>query len=131
MPVNLFNMRELLMPGLHFLSHAKDPLCLADVPDKYQHFRQCFEYCQIKTVGDLHPLPRWITLDGFEYRTDTVCIGREYPQGWGRGPGGWKAEPPPEPDGKVNVYQTQDNDNMKALKDEIEQFCEERGYYRP
>lgn len=131
MPVNLAYMRNALLPGLHFMLHAKEPLWLQDVPAKFEHLRRCFDFCQIKTVGDLYPLPRWIKLGEFEYCTDNVCIGREYPQGWGRGPGGWKAEPPPEPDGKVDVYTLRDNENMKALKAEVEQFCEERGYYRP
>ena len=133
MPVHLSAIRNVLMPGINFVFHAKEPLTLKDVPEKYQHLRRCFDYCRIKEVGDLIKLPRWIpavSASDFEYRTDNVKIGREYPQGWGRGPGGWRAEPPPEPDGKVDIFQLQDNENMKALKAEIEQFCEEQGYYK-
>src|SRR5882762_4189606 len=125
MPVQLTAMRDALLPGLHFMFHANEPLALSDIPEKYEHLRRIFNCIPIRKVGDLQ-LPqiiRW-EVGALVYETRTVFLGREYPQGWGRGPGGAVAEPPPEPDGKVDVFGMEDNNNMRALKADIQDLID-------
>jgi hypothetical protein len=127
MPVSLSAMRGVLMPGVCFMFHAAKPLTLADIPEQFPHLRAVFAAIPMRRVGDLRMLPKRI-LGG--YRTKLVFAGREYPQGWGRGPGGAAAELPPEPDGKANTYRYVDSGKMRALKTEINEFIELRGYER-
>ncbi len=89
-----------------------------------------FDLVPVRVVGDLVKLPERIVAGDTLYETKQVFVRREYPQGWGRGPGGAAAEPPPEPDGKVNVFRSEDNANMVALKADISAFINARGYER-
>ncbi len=129
-PISLTNIRDLLMPGLNFMAHAKKPLTVSKIPFLYPHLRYIFDYLQLKTVGDLHNLPKRIETANGLYETQTVFAGRVYPQGWGRGPGGAAAEPPPEPDGMVDSFREEDNELMRSLKREIESFITESGWYK-
>jgi len=82
MPVQLTAMRNILLPGLHFMFHANEPLALSDIPEKYEHLRRVFNCIPIHKVGDLR-LPqiiRW-EVGALVYETRTVFLGREYPKG--------------------------------------------------
>lgn len=130
MPVSLSHIRDQLMPGLHFIKYMDKRLYKDQVPEKLEHLRRVFSIIPIKIIGDLIKLPKHIVVPDFVYETKTVFAGREYPQGWGRGPGGAAAEPLPEPDGKVDVFKEEDNENMKALKRDIAILIDEKGWER-
>ena len=130
MPVGLVRLMEVLGPGINFWAHKNEPLNLADVPLHYPNLRNVFDAVPIKRVGDLRGIKNATGADGVAYVTSRVFAGREYPQGWGRGPGGAAAEPPPGLDGKVDTYRFEDNEAMTVLKSEIQHFIDEMGWER-
>lgn len=87
------------------------------IPKRFKNIRNVVDVCGVKVYADLAKLPLHIIgTDGTEYTSVLTCIGREYPQGFGRLSG---PEPEPEPDGKVDILQHIRNDAMIALDDEI------------
>jgi hypothetical protein len=126
MPVMLSAIRELLMPAMWLMSQGRKQLRDFDLTP-YPHLRAAVAAGVLQTVGDLSPLPKHFEVGDQIYETHMVFAGREYPQGWGRGPGGAAAEPPPEPDGKVDTYRMELNANMKELAAEIAAFIDKRG----
>jgi hypothetical protein len=129
MSAHLTSIRSILLPGLYLASRSSDRL--PDIPSSYPHIRAVLNAIPLLTVGDLTRLPHQIVAGDLLYETKLVFAGREYPQGWGRGPGGAAAEPEREPDGKVDTFRHEDNANMVALKAEIENLIEAYGWARP
>ena len=123
-PVSLTTMRDVLGPGVWAMIHADDELPLV-FPAEFPHLRALRAVGRINTVKDMINLPRSFTCgDGQRYEEWQVFAGREYPQGWGRGPGGAAAEPPPEPDGKVDTFRMERNDARRELDEEISRYLD-------
>lgn len=122
MVVSLTAISGLLRDGVKLWSIGSRRLYLEDVPSCFSHLRFAFHIVPIKVVADLLRFPNRFEIGDLLYERKMVFSGREYPQGWGRGPGGAAAETPPEPDGKVDTFKFEDNENMKALHIEISSF---------
>ena len=112
MPVSLTKIGDALRGGVTLAFKSKDPL---HIGPEFPNLKTVSAVIDLRTVGDLQKIPNRIEAGDMLYERKLVFAGREYPQGWGRGPGGAAAEPPPEPDGKVDTFKYEDNENMKAL----------------
>jgi hypothetical protein len=124
MPVSLLHMSKLLAPGIWLWARESQVLSAISF-DHFPHLSALQDYGVVRTFGDLRPLPRVFTSPlGIKYEVRTEFAGREYPQGWGRGPGGAAAEPLPEPDGKVDTFKEVRNVARQELDAEIEAFIE-------
>lgn len=126
MAINLTAMRDILSPGVWAMVHADDELPLV-MPAQFPHLRSLRASGRIKIIRDIMDLPPSFTRgDGQRYEATMVFAGRDYPQGWGRGPGGAAAEPPPEPDGKVDTFKMERNQLRIELDEEIGAYFEYR-----
>lgn len=123
-------MRDLISPGFWAWAHAGDELSIDTLPSgKFPHLYALLVCGRIKTVGDIHNLPRSFTRgDGQRYEEEQVFAGREFPRGWDRGlwGEGAPAEPPPEPDGKVDTFRMERNALRRELDEEIGAYYEYR-----
>ena len=134
MPISLNNLRSQIVPGLIFASKENDALV---IPEKFDLLRRVAAVLGFKTVGELFATLDRFEVDGVVYESVNTLVGREWPQGWGRGPGGaeasraWEdAERAAGRDGKADIFQMIDNAPMVEFRKQKSAFFDEltRGF---
>lgn len=120
--VSLTNTRNILMPGIMLMSRMDD--AVGEIPEMFPLVRQFVKAGYAAKIRDFIRPPNDIELESGDYSQALVWCSREYPQGWGRGPGGAAAEPPPEADGKVDTFKMHRTAARKRLDQEISEFLD-------